>query len=107
MNKAEIGTRIKICRKIKKFTQETLAEKIDVSPHYIYEIERGSKTMSLETLILISESLNVSVDYLLFGHQKDDCIQQDELYTLINGLSYENRKAITKMLSAIIPCLKQ
>lgn len=107
MDKKELGCRVKLCRKSKKLTQEKLAEQINVSPHYIYEIERGNKMMSLSILVQISQALNVSTDYLLFGQQHASSLPADELAILIDGLSYENRKAITKMISAIIPCLKQ
>lgn len=47
MDFEQIGMRIKACRKQKHLTQEKLAECLDVSSHYIYELERGVKTMSL------------------------------------------------------------
>lgn len=106
MDKKEIGIRVKICRKSKKLTQEALAEQINVSPHYIYEIERGSKTMSLPILIQLSQALNISTDYLLFGQQQESSLPADELTILTERLSVEHRKAITKMLSVIIPYLK-
>lgn len=54
MNLNEVGTRIKSARHEARLTQEQLAELIDVSPHYIYEIERGSKAMSIQTLEKLS-----------------------------------------------------
>lgn len=67
MDLTMMGLRIKKCRKSMKLTQEQFAEMVDVSPHYIYEIERGSKAMSLYTLNNIAASLNQSVDYILYG----------------------------------------
>lgn len=106
MDKKEIGTRVKMCRKSKKLTQEALAEQINVSPHYIYEIERGSKTMSLNILIQLSQVLHISTDYLLFGQQQESSLPTDELSILVDSLSGENRKAVAKMLSAIVSYLK-
>ena len=71
MNPIDLGVRIKQCRTMRKLTQENLAERIDVSSHYIYEIEKGLKNMSLNTLIDLSTVLNVSTDYLLFGTTSD------------------------------------
>ena len=66
MNLIAIGNRIKQSRKAQKYTQETLAEKLDVSPHYIYEIERGSKTMSLKMLMAMkSKKLQEKMKVLL------------------------------------------
>ena len=62
MDFEQIGMRIKACRKQKHLTQEKLAECLDVSSHYIYELERGVKTMSLYTLNDLSNCLEVSSD---------------------------------------------
>ena len=62
-----IGKRVKTARTEHKLTREKLAEIVNVTPHYIYEIERGMKAMSLETLANISSALELSSDYILFG----------------------------------------
>lgn len=67
MDLKEIGSRIKSQRKSLSISQEKLAELINVTPHYIYEIERGTKAMSLETLTNIALSLEASADYIIFG----------------------------------------
>ena len=54
MENDKIGQRIKTLRKSKGITQEQLSEEINVSPHYIYEIERGLKQMSLETFMSVA-----------------------------------------------------
>ena len=68
----EIGKRIKIKRKEQKLTQEKLSEIIDVSPSYISEIERGTSISSLSTVGKIAQTLNTSLDYLVFGITKDN-----------------------------------
>ncbi|MNP59243.1 anaerobic benzoate catabolism transcriptional regulator [compost metagenome] len=47
------------------WTQEKLAEKVEVSDAYIGQIERGERSLSLETLIKLANQLGVTVDYLL------------------------------------------
>ena len=106
MNLVEIGSRIKRSRKTKHLTQESLAEKINVSPHYIYEIERGSKMMSLGILMKISQALCVSTDFLLFGEQSYSDLPEDDLSFLLSTLSYDQRTAVTKILTAMVPYLK-
>ena len=61
MDFEQIGKRIKTCRKQKHLTQEKLAECLDVSSHYIYELERGVKTMSLYTLKIFRSVLRFRV----------------------------------------------
>lgn len=77
MDLIEIGGRVKARRKSLGLSQEKLSEMVFVTPHYIYEIERGSKSMSLETLMNISKALGISADYIIFGdssHGRSDAI---------------------------------
>lgn len=67
LNYVEIGKRMKIKRKEQKLTQEKLSEIIDVSPSYVSEIERGSSIASLSTISKIAQTLDLSLDYLIFG----------------------------------------
>lgn len=63
----EIGYRCKHARLSAGLTQETLAEKLDVSTQYLSDMERGKVGLSLLTLLHISDILSVSTDYLLKG----------------------------------------
>lgn len=107
MELTELGARVKQCRKEQSLTQEKLAELINVSPHYIYEIERGLKSMSLSTLVDISSVLDISTDYLLFG--RNECsaqIQVDKLNMLLEDIPWKKRKNIAEVLELLLPYLK-
>ena len=65
MNKNSMGNRIKETRKKLGLTQEELAEKLEITPCYVGEIERDVKMPSLELFIKIVNVLDVSADYLL------------------------------------------
>ena len=112
MNQIELGLRIKQCRKIHKLTQEQLAELTDVSSHYIYEIERGLKTMSLPKLVDIASVLDVSIDYLLFGINKSlpvnssRTLSYDRLSILLQNLSPQQRDNLADIMSVLLPHLK-
>lgn len=60
-----LGERIRKARKQKGLTQEQLAEACNLSTAHIGHIERGTRALSLESLITISRVLNVGTDYLL------------------------------------------
>lgn len=62
-----IGQRIKSARKNKRYTQEYVAEKLNVSCQHISDIERGLNGMSLPSLMELCKILEVDADYLLFG----------------------------------------
>ena len=63
----DLGLRIRNVRKAHNLTQEQLAEKIKVSPHYVYELEHGYKSMSIYTLANIATVLDAPLDFLVLG----------------------------------------
>lgn len=67
MNYELLGKHIREQRKIKKYTLEQLAEKLDVSVTFIGQIERAKGIPSLETLVKIANALETSIDGLMFG----------------------------------------
>ena len=62
-----IGQRIKEARRRKGWSQEKLAEEIDVTTVYISRIERGCSQVNLKRLASISKALNTTIEYLLEG----------------------------------------
>lgn len=67
----QIGERIKESREGTHLTQEQLAERIDVSPQYISDLERGVVGVSIPTLKRLCIALGVSSDRILFGAEED------------------------------------
>lgn len=57
-----IGKRIKIARIQAELSQEALAEKADLSPTHMSNIENANTKLSLPMLISIANALSVSAD---------------------------------------------
>lgn len=72
MDYEKIGKRIRDLRRQQGYTQDALAEAVDLSAPFISHIERASKRASLETIFRIAKVLNVTVDYLLTGTRSVD-----------------------------------
>lgn len=102
MNLAEIGGRIKARRKALGLSQEKLAEMVYVSPHYIYEIERGSKAMSLETLSNLSSAMSLSADYILFGGNAAHPTLSEQL----DRLEDDQRRRAEDAFKALLPYIR-
>ncbi|MCD8239502.1 MAG: helix-turn-helix domain-containing protein [Clostridiales bacterium] len=66
-----LGENIKQIRIKQNITREQLAERINVSPRFLADVESGKVGASLTTLKKLSTVLNVSADYLL-GFEKFD-----------------------------------
>lgn len=60
-----IGKKIKEQRKALNMTQEQLAEKIDISPTYLAQIENNHRGINVKNLIKIANELNISFDYIM------------------------------------------
>ena len=67
----QMGERIKAARERAGLTQEQLAERIEVSPQYISDLERGVVGISLPTLKRLCLVLAISSDSILFGKETE------------------------------------
>lgn len=63
----KMGKRIRQIRKAKGWSQDELARKCGISMSFLGHIERGTRIMSLETLVSICGALEAGADELLFG----------------------------------------
>ena len=70
----EIGQRLRQRRTDLKMTREEFAELADISPGYYGQLEVGTSQMSIDTLIKISHSMRLPMEFILFGtgHKKGD-----------------------------------
>lgn len=59
------GENLKLIRKERRITQEQLAEMLEVSRQAVSKWESGDGYPETEKLILLSQKLNVSIDYLV------------------------------------------
>ena len=96
----EIGKRISYKRKALGFTQEQLAEKMDVSIQMISNLERGNKAIKIENLIKLSNILQVSTDYILTGQ----CVDTDneQLIKKINTLTSREYQLVSDLIEYCI-----
>ena len=62
----QIGARVREARERSKMTQEGLAEKLDCSPQFISDLERGVVGLSIPTLKGLCLTLGISSDSILF-----------------------------------------
>jgi transcriptional regulator with XRE-family HTH domain len=55
----KLGNKIKELRKLRNFTQEDLADKVQVDRSYMGFVERGEKNPTLLTLIKIAKAFKI------------------------------------------------
>ena len=61
------GERLRNRRTALNLTQECVSDHVGISLRFYQMLERGEKSVSLDTLIRLSKELTLSIDYLLFG----------------------------------------
>lgn len=82
--KTILGKNVKYHRYTKNFTQEYLAELLQVSPNYIGRLERGQHSPSLEKIEKIAKLLGIKPHELF--------LERDDLNNLPNRVNLTNRK---------------
>ena len=69
MLKHEMGKRLEKVRESRGMTREEVAERAGISTKFLYEVERGKKGISAQTVVRLAKTLSVSCDYLLIGEE--------------------------------------
>ena len=67
LNKAEIGERLRKQREKLKMSREELSEMMGITSKFLSDIEFGNRGFSLEKLLLFSEYMQLTTEYILFG----------------------------------------
>ena len=58
------GAKLAYIRKAKKLSQMKLAEKVDMNFNYIGQIERGEANVTIKTIKILADALDVEVKML-------------------------------------------
>ncbi|MFI3213052.1 MAG: helix-turn-helix transcriptional regulator [Eubacteriales bacterium] len=103
MDFKEMGKKIKKLRVEKGYTQEELAERLDLSVQHISAIERGVKVPKLETFIKIVNELDTNADYLLMDHlSMSTQLIASELYTMLELISEKEKRRILDVVRILV-----
>lgn len=96
MNYRDLGQRIREERLKLNLTQEKLAESIDISSSYMGQIERGDRSVTLETLVKLVNKLGVTIDYLLqdYTNANDDIFINQFKQLMYNRDSKQKQMAL-------------
>jgi transcriptional regulator with XRE-family HTH domain len=61
---AVVGQRLRAIRRIRRLSQDRLAARAGLSGKFIGEVERGEKSISVDSLYRLAAALGVSIGYL-------------------------------------------
>ena len=97
-----LGERIRRARKQKRMTQENLAEACDLSTAHIGHIERGTRALSIESLVTISEVLEVSTDYLLMDISNSEEKNLSGIFSAIDNIKSDKYNKLYSVIKILI-----
>lgn len=89
------------------YSQELLAFECDLSVPYISQIENGHKSVSLNALLQISDALDCTLDWLVFGNSSLYISSGEyDFNETVENCSKEERKYLYDLLSLNIKMLQ-
>ena len=99
---SKVGERIKMLRLSKGQSQEFIAEKLEIHIKTYQKIENGSRLGRIDTLCLIAEYFEVSLDYLLGREELVDSKITSGYIKLSEEMKVLVKKQICALINAIL-----
>ena len=98
-----IGKKIKLARARNNYTQEILAEKLQLSTRYISQLERGISFGSATTLVNLCNALEIDADFLFqellnISSSEQDKALDEEFFNNYLQLNLYHRKLINSFV---------
>jgi transcriptional regulator with XRE-family HTH domain len=102
MDYKRLGKRIREERLRLHLTQADLAEAIDISDTYMGAIERGERSLTLNTIVSLVNRLGVSIDYLLADYvSNSDSNIIEQFKQITDNQPLERKQLAIKVLRTI------
>lgn len=98
LDRRAIGKRIQEQREKLGFTQQDIYDKINISQNHYSRIENGHVGISIEKLIKLSDTLNISIDYILTGKTLNKKSDFEEKY---DELSNKQKQFINQQIDSL------
>lgn len=108
LNYVDLGRKIRKYRKAANMTQEQLADRIGMATSNISHIERATTQVSLQALVRIANTLNVSIDQLLCDSlSMADSYLDKDIAQILEGCSPKEKKIVRNIIESTIKSLRE
>lgn len=103
-----VAAKIKKKRNSMGFSQEEMAEKSDISYSYYSKIENAVQPPSLDVMIKIASTMNLSLDKLIFQQNDSESSSPEskELLTLLSSFDCSHLESCRNLLNLMIDRLE-
>jgi transcriptional regulator with XRE-family HTH domain len=105
----KVGDRVREIRKSRGFSQEELGERSSLHYTYIGKVERGEKNITLESLVKITQALDVSLEefFSLVDPKSDNTRLNPYILNLFNtNRSVREQEQILRIIEIVDNMLK-
>jgi transcriptional regulator with XRE-family HTH domain len=102
-----IGQSIARARQDADLTQETVAERLGIGPEAISRLERGVGSVTAERLVVLAEMFGCRSDQLLLAASQRTEDQAGALWSMLEGLSAEDRDFILSHVDHLVSHLRR
>jgi len=102
MEKGKLGNAIRKARIEKNISQEALAEIVGITPTHLKHIESEHRKPSIEVLFKLAETLNISLDSILFESESENEALNKKISLLLNKCSQKQLKIVQALLEAML-----
>lgn len=99
-----MGQRIRAKRVELKWTQERLAEEVEISTSHIGEIERGTSICSLAVIVNIATVLGLNLENLIKGINTENA--DTTFSNIMDSLSKDNKELYLRICENIADTLR-
>jgi transcriptional regulator with XRE-family HTH domain len=98
-----LGARIRALRDARGLTQETIADRIEVTPKYVSQLECGQRSPSWETLVAIAHhGFEMKLAALMFGLDEDIGAEIQDLSDMLAGRPKETRRDLLQAMELML-----
>ncbi len=98
-----LGARIRALRDARGLTQEVVADRIEVTPKYVSQLECGQRSPSWETLVAIAHhGFQIRLAALMFGIDEDVGAEIQDLSDMLAGRPKETRRDLLQAMELML-----
>lgn len=98
-----LGARIRELRDARGLTQEIVADRIEVTPKYVSQLECGQRSPSWETLVAIAHhGFEIRLAALVFGIDEDVGAEIKDLNDMLAGRPKETRRDLLQAMELML-----
>ena len=98
-----LGARIRALRDARGLTQEIIADRIEVTPKYVSQLECGQRSPSWETLVAIAHhGFEIRLAALMFGIDEDIPADVQDLSDMLAGRPKETRRDLLQAMELML-----